>query len=197
MQWRRGTFAVHRWMGLVVSLQLLAWSVGGFVFSILDIDNVRGDLDKRINPPPSLSMDRVAVTPWVAHGHAVFGGVSADKIARIVLKERFGSPVYDFYGSGGRPLTSVDAVTGELRPRVPAERVAEVALADFVHPASVTSVTLLEGEPPSEYRGGVMPVYQVILDHPKRPHLYICPVTGKVLKRRNRPWRVFDFFWML
>ena len=42
-----------------------------------------------------------------------------------------------------------------------------------------------------------MPVYQVILDHPKHPHLYVSPVTGAVLKRRNRPWRIFDFLWML
>jgi uncharacterized iron-regulated membrane protein len=72
-----------------------------------------------------------------------------------------------------------------------------VALADFAPEAAVLSVTLLEGEPPIEYRGGAMTVYQVILDHPKKPHIYVSPVTGDVLKRRNRLWRVFDFFWML
>ncbi len=48
-----------------------------------------------------------------------------------------------------------------------------------------------------EFRGGRIPVYQVILDHPKRPHNYVCPLTGEVLKRRNNLRRIFDFFWML
>ena len=42
-----------------------------------------------------------------------------------------------------------------------------------------------------------MPVYRVILDHPKKPHIYVSPVTGEIITRRNRPWRLFDFFWML
>ena len=41
------------------------------------------------------------------------------------------------------------------------------------------------------------PRIEFVLDHPKNPHYYVCPVTGEVLKRRNRPWRLFDFFWML
>lgn len=42
-----------------------------------------------------------------------------------------------------------------------------------------------------------MPVYRVVLDHPKQPHIYVCPITGEILKRRNKLWRIFDFFWML
>jgi len=37
------TYLAHDWIGLSVSLQLLAWNLGGFIFSVLDIDEVHGD----------------------------------------------------------------------------------------------------------------------------------------------------------
>ncbi|RMH10155.1 MAG: hypothetical protein D6695_11965, partial [Planctomycetota bacterium] len=52
-------------------------------------------------------------------------------------------------------------------------------------------------DPPIEYRSGPLPAYAVQLDHPKRPHIYIDARSGQITARRNRPWRIFDFFWML
>lgn len=194
---RRKTYLAHRWIALIVSLQLLAWSVGGFMFSILDINDVRGDLDKRTDPPPSISIERVAITPNTAQQAAIAHGIDPASIARMTLRDRFDTTVYELFDMNGKPLLAVDAATGEVVERVSEEQIKAVALADFIHPATITSFKLLEGEPPLEFRGGAMPVYQVILDHPKNPHLYISPTTGQVLKRRNRPWRIFDFFWML
>lgn len=194
---RRKTYLAHRWIGLTVSLQLLAWSVGGFTFSILDINDVHGDLDKRSEPALSISMERVAITPKEAQQAAATHGLDPASIVRMTLRDRFDTTVYELFDNAGRPQLAVDAATGEVVERVSEEQIKAVALADFIHPATITSFKLLEGEPPLEFRGGPMPVYQVILDHPKNPHLYISPTTGQVLKRRNRPWRIFDFFWML
>ena len=53
MRWKSNWYLAHRWLGLVVGLQLLLWSVGGFSFSIMHIKNVRGELDatEQIDPP--------------------------------------------------------------------------------------------------------------------------------------------------
>lgn len=194
---KRNAYLVHRWLGLTVGVQLLAWSVGGFTFSILDIDNVRGDLDRTTDPSPTVRAGRVQLSPAEAIGAAAKRGLDSDTVTRVVLRERFDRTVYELFGAKQRPLGAVDAVSGAFLPRVSEEEAKRSALSDFAPEATVASVHLLEGEPPNEFRGRPMPVYQVVLDHPHHPHLYVSPVTGEILARRNRVWRIFDFFWML
>jgi len=63
MKPRRTTYLFHRWLGLIVSLQLLAWSVGGFMFSELDLDNVRGERDIASTPFEPLSQSTMLALP--------------------------------------------------------------------------------------------------------------------------------------
>ncbi|MCH7839625.1 MAG: PepSY domain-containing protein [Planctomycetes bacterium] len=194
---KRNAYLVHRWLGLIVGVQLLAWSVGGFTFSILDIENVRGNMDRTEDPAPTVRAERVQLSPAEAIAAAAKQGLDSDTVTRVVLRERFDRTVYELFGAKRRPLGAVDAVSGAFLPRVSEEEARRSALSDFAPEATVASVQLLEGEPPNEFRGRPMPVYQVVLDHPQHPHLYVSPVTGEILARRNRIWRIFDFFWML
>ena len=197
MRWKKNWYMVHRWLGLVVGVQLLAWSVGGFMFSLLDIDNVRGELERSDQSSSPLRADRVRLSPADAIAAAATRGISSEAVCRVQLRERFGHTVYELFGAQDQPLGAVDAASGEVILTITKEQATSAALSDFAPEAAVASIALLEGEPPLEFRGGPMPVYQVILDHPKQPHLYVSPITGKVLKRRNKQWRLFDFFWML
>lgn len=197
MRWKKNWYVAHRWLGLLVGLQLLAWSIGGFTFSILHIENVRGELDMRRQEEPPLELDDIRVSPQQAIERASSVLGPSRSIRKVVLRDRRGRIVYELLGANNEPLALVDATDGEVTQRISEGEAKAVALADFLHDAKVASIALLEGEPPLEYRGGRMPVYQVILDHPKKPHFYVCPVTGQVLKRRNKIWRIFDFFWML
>ena len=197
MHWRRRWYATHRWLGLIVSLQLLAWSVSGFTFTILDIENVRGNVDKNKAQPTAIQIKRVSLTPAKALAIATSSGLSQSDVVEIRLRKRCDRTVYECFDGQGRPLGAVDATSGEFIAVITSQEAQTVALEDFAPDATVASIELLEGDPPMEYRGGAMPVYRVVLDHPQEPHLYISPVTGKVLKRRNQPWRLFDFLWML
>ena len=179
-----------------MSLQLLAWSVSGLTFTPLDIDNVRGDWNKADQRPAAVRVDRVTLSAADALTAAAVTGVEPDQVTQLLLRERFGRTVYELFEQN-KPLLAVDAATGEVIPTVSETEAVVAARADFTPETAVASVRLLEGEPPLEFRGGPMPVYQVVLDHPKEPHLYVSPLTGEVLKRRNNPWRTFDFLWML
>ncbi len=192
---RKKWYLLHRWLGLIVGLQLLMWSVSGLVFTLLDIDNVHGDFEATQKPPPVVQVDRIQITPKQAID-AVKNQISGD-ITRVRLRQRFDRTVYEMYTEGKRPQLAVDATTGEVITKVTEEEIRRAAKDDFKPDAEITSFKLLQGEPPLEFRGGPMPVYQVIFDHPKNTHLYISPVTGDVLKRRNKPFRIFDFLWML
>ena len=197
MHWKKNWYLVHRWLGLLVGVQLLAWSIGGFTFTILAIENVRGNLDKKPATGPRLELGDAQLSPREAIERASSDHDLAPPVKEAVLRERRGRLVYELFGAEGEPLASIDATSGDVTRRITKPQAKAIALADFAHEATVASIALLEGDPPLEYRGGRMPVYQVVLDHEKQTHLYICPVTGEVLKRRNRLWRIFDFFWML
>ncbi len=197
MRWKRSSYLAHRWLGLVVGVQLLVWSVSGFTFTVLNIDNVHGDLERNTDPPPPVRVDRDLISPADALAALADNGIDGESVTRISLRERFGQTVYELFDAGRHPLGAVDAVSGEFIARISQDQARTAARADFLPQAAILSTELFEGEPPSEFRGGAMPVYRVILDHPKKPHLYISPVTGRVLTRRNKPWRIFDFFWML
>jgi uncharacterized iron-regulated membrane protein len=196
MHWKKHAYCVHRWLALLVSLQLLAWSVGGFTFSILDLDDVHGDLDRNERLPPVLQIDRVQLTPAAAL-QRVADRIEAGSVARLSLRERLGRTVYELFDQSDAPLGAVDAESGEFIGRITQQQAEQIALDDFSHTATVRSATLFEEDPPLEFRGNPLPAYRVVLDHAKQPHIYVSAVTGDVVKRRNRPWRIFDFFWML
>ncbi len=178
MQWRENSYRIHRWLALVVGLQLLAWSLSGFIFSILDLDGV--------TLSPSEALDLV-------------GKKFATPVApsTITLRKHNGRIGYEIIAAKEVPIAWVDASTGAVRLRISETEASSIALADFTGQATIASVEFLEGEPPLEFRGGRMPVYRVTLEHSKQVNIYICPVLGHVLKRRNKVWRIFDFFWML
>lgn len=198
MKWKETVYVSHRWLGLLVSLQLLCWSAGGFMFSILDIDNVHGDLERNFDPPQPVCLAEICLTPSAAVERATAIGVAAAEVTSLTIRTRHeGQTVYELFDAGDTPLAVVDSATGEVIRRISRDQASAAALRDFVPHAEVLSVRYLEGDAPLEYRGKPMPVYQVVLDHPKQPHVYVQPVTGEVITRRNRPWRIFDFFWML
>jgi hypothetical protein len=189
-------YLVHRWIALVVALQLLAWSAGGLMFSVLDIDDVHGDLERHVAPPRPLDFASVTLTAMQAVERAAGAGVEGT-VCRISLRERRGRLLYELYDEGDAPLACVDAQLGDVIRRLSPDAASRSALDDFAPPATVASVTLIDKDAPLEYRGKPLPAYQVVLAHPKHPHIYVSAVTGEVLARRNRPWRIFDFFWML
>lgn len=187
----RGWFYfAHRWVGLVVSAQLLAWSVGGFAFSLLMLDDVRGERERRRDPRPPLQSAEVSVPARQALG-------SCANAARVVLQMRLGRPVYDVFDLRDKLACIVDAQTGAVRSEITADEATALAKLDFQPDAPIASVTRIERDPPSEYRGRPLPAYAVAFDHPKAPHIYVSAATGEITARRNARWRLHDFFWML
>ena len=178
MRWKRRVYWLHRWLGLVVSLQLLAWSVGGFTFTILDIDDVHGDFEKQVRSPPPVRTERVEQSPADAISAIGALGTAPEKISRVSLRERFDRTVYEFFDLDDRPIGAVDATTGVAYSEVSEEEIRAAAVADFAPDAPIISIERLEGEPPLEFRGGAMPVYRVIFEHPKHTPLHLARHRG-------------------
>lgn len=191
MKPRKTTYLVHRWIGLIISLQLLAWSLGGFIFSVLDIDEVHGDNESKMQQSSGVSL---AFFPIEIQNALQEQGI--DSISTAVLIDRGLGAFWEIRDSDGVWFGRVDR-EGNIASLITSEQAQNIASDDFIPEADVQGVRLIEHNPPSEYRGGILPAYQIAMDHPKETHIYIDASTGRIMARRNKSWRTFDFFWML
>jgi len=194
MKPRKTTYLAHRWIGLVIALQLLAWSTGGLIFSVLDIRGVRGETD-------ALMRDRVGLEPASLEGlpagvREAVAALGPGAVGGVELIDRGVGPHWEVRGLSGETLARLHT-GGEPVGPVTGEEASTIAAADFLPGAPVALVQYIDADPPLEYRGGPLPAWRVDLDHAKQPHVYIDARTGRIVARRNQSWRIFDFFWML
>ena len=189
----------HRWAGLIIGIQLLLWTVSGFYFSLIPIEEIHGDhlaMPAAGFEPASLENFQppgLALNPFMSqHPAAVIKSVS--------LEHMRGRDVYRLHAElNGKPVNRlVDAHTGrpvEMMQTTEAELIA-AQLVKFS--ASVNSIDLLESaENNSEYRGRVLPLYRLSYAHESNIRLYLDAWTGELVARRTSYWRGFDFLWML
>lgn len=198
MKPRKATYIAHRWLALIVSVQLLAWSTGGLIFSLLNIDAVHGDPQAVATIAGPIDPAAVVVSPNDAMRAAAESGRLGSDASRVVLRPRFGGGA-EYVVSGGGEIVRVDAATGAVVPMLTREQAVEIARAGYIENPPMLSAELYEdaAEVPMEARGRRVPLWGVVLDAPESPHLYVDAATGDIVARRNGIWRVFDFFWML
>lgn len=198
MKPRKTTYLLHRWVGLIVCVQLLAWSTGGLLFAVLDIDTVHGDDDSRLTAPAPIPTGQVRITPDLAIERAATAGADIGDIVQVILRTSFeGSPEYLLLNPGNAAIARVNATDGAASLLLSETEAVERARADFIHESPIVSVRLIESEIPSEARGRRAPLYRIEFDHPHGTRLYLDAVSGDIVARRNNSWRLFDWFWML
>jgi uncharacterized iron-regulated membrane protein len=128
-------------------------------------------------------------------GYYPLGGIVAqlEGVTKITLTARHGRAVYEAESAEGPAV--FDADTGDRLPLINRAQAQAIAERDFIGDGDVVEVVSLD-KPPHEYRGPA-PVWRVSFGDKNQTRLYISPQTGAVLSRRNRVWRLYDFFWML
>lgn len=181
----RAIHLAHRWLGLLLGAQILLWMTSGVIMSWFPIERVRGETSASIEAPLALSPTNYFPP----------GGVIADfqGATDVRLKIWLGRPVYEVTGDSGGAL--FDAESGERLTPLPEELAKRVAASDFRGEGELKRLTLMNN-PPAEYRGNT-PVWRADYTDADETRLYISPHTGEVVARRNRVWRLYDFFWML
>ena len=180
---------LHRWLGLLLGLQVILWISGGLVMSALPITKVRGDDRARERTARPYVTGAALLSPTEVAARL---GISEFMGAR--LAHRLDRPVYRLDTADG--LIVANATDGTQLPPLNAEEAQALALADYAGDAPIAGVTLQQ-EATVEIRGRTPPLWRVDFADGRRTTVYLDPTTGEVAARRNTLWRVYDVFWML
>ena len=175
----------HIWLGWLVGVPVLMWTVTGLVMVITPIEEVRGNHLRIEVPPTPLPSDTQIAVVLPAEGERPVRSVSTqmergETITRITYMDGT-SDRFRADGSQLSPLSNVEArmiVAKGIRggDKVVATRQfdADDVPFDFRRPQPVWQVALADGT-----------------------HVYVGTETGNIEAVRTRWWRTFDFMWGL
>lgn len=175
----------HKWLALIVGLQVVIWSLTGLYMTSVHIDIIHGDHLVREAAPGTADVERL-LDPI-----AVAGANGADS-ARLAWVR--GRPAYLLSSQGGEKL--VDAATGSAVNPLQEQEIRAIATATYTGSEPIASAALIT-DIPGEIRGRQPPLWRVEFDQWNKPTLYFSPLTGELVTRRHELWRIFDFAWML
>jgi len=179
---------LHKWVGLLIGIQVLLWLLSGLLMSLLDPAKVSGGQWARQIEQEAQALPRgPLLEPDQLIAEQLSGAVS------IQLQMIRGLATYRIRRADG--VTLVNATDGSviLFDQQYAET---LALQDFIGAGEIISIQ--SGVAPDrETRARNGPYWRVDFSDKVHTSLYISATTGEILDRRNSYWRVFDFFWML
>ena len=191
---------LHRWLGLLMVVQIIAWMASGLYFSIFPIEEIRGE--HLVKKPGSLEAEGLSQmsSPMELNRQLEKHFGSGWELTSFSLVSHAGQMAWrvggSAHGDAFRRLVASDG-TGVLSV-LSAEEAAQVAQGWLLDATEPRAIEWLESASPgSEIRGRNLPVWKVSFDEPESLNLYLDPWTGEILARRTTRWRVFDFFWML
>ncbi|GGD38118.1 PepSY domain-containing protein [Croceicoccus pelagius] len=169
---------VHKWVGLVLGIQFILWSVSGAMMAFIDMKDVRDQ--------PMIAADPVSVPGLLAPTDIGIG-----KVESLKLSMADGRPIYEIGESGS--VRIVDGLTGD--PVVVDEALVRQRAAVIVD-APIRSISLMN-KPNLEAREFAGPMWRVDFDDAEGTSAYFAADTGRFLVARGDDWRLWDFFWML
>lgn len=177
---------VHKWLALLVGIQIVFWVVSGLFFTIFPIQQIRSE--NLIRPSQAQTLDTATLASLASlHGdqNALPTKLTIERrpIGQVVIAEFAAAPPILFDGATLQRLSPLSA--GQARA---------VARAHVTLASAPTGATLVTEET-AEYRGA-LPAWRVQFPDGGLS-VYVAQNTGAVTARRSDLWRVYDTLWAL
>ncbi len=182
----------HRYLGLILGIQFLIWTVSGLYFSWTNIDEIHGDLQRKQQPP--LTGEIRLVSPG-----EIIKNINPEIVQSLDLVNILQHPFYSirFIKNNKNEMVLVNGETGEITPPVDKNKAVEIASNSFNGEPKMISVDYITStDNDHEYREKPLPAWAVTFDHPTNTTVYVSANRGTVESFRNNKWRIFDFLWM-
>jgi hypothetical protein len=172
----------HIWLGWIVAIPFLLWTVTGLVMVVKPIEEVRGEA--LLGEAPTLPSGLAAVAP----------AIGPRAVAGLKLEQRADGPRWIVtYADGASRLA--DAATGRLLPPLNAADALRAVEARYEGTAKVGGVDrIFANHPPIDFRRRI-DAWRVTMSDGTR--FYVGAATGEILAKRTGWWRIYDFMWGL
>lgn len=182
----------HRWLGMVVGVQLSFWVISGVYFAWVPLDKVRGR-DQTVSPQ---KYQLSAANQYQSPGDILRTYGETYAIGEIRLTQDGDTPIYLILNDTREPVLKIHAVSGIALSPITRDQAIALAAKDYGATFELHDIQYINEKPPEDYRGS-LPVFRVAVADSRRTNLYIHPVNGQIIARRNAYWRWYDRLWML
>ncbi len=184
MNTRRSLNRIHIWLGWLIGVPLLLWTVSGFWMVVRPIEEVRGEQLRAA--PLMLDMDRKI------EGPAFFG--KFPELESMKLVQQPSGPVW-IYVFQDKSVRRASALDGRWQGKLSRDEARNIARQAFLGKAPLQTIKRFTAKaPPSDLRKA-RPSWQA--HFADGTNLYIDAESGEVLALRTQQWRMFDFMWGL
>ncbi|MEX0326203.1 MAG: PepSY domain-containing protein [Puniceicoccaceae bacterium] len=198
VRWHKWIRKAHRYLGVLIGIQFLLWTIGGLYFSWMDLDTVHGT--DRLAPAPELEdaysqasldtiLEQLEEADMARLQRVEFLVISTTAaVYRISYEDPEGEPEAKLF----------NAATGNERDPLSEEESRHLATLRYDGTADILSMEYLEATGPhDEYRELPLPAYAFTFDDARKTTIYVAPKNARITSLRNNQWRIFDFLWML
>ena len=176
---------LHKWLGLIVGIQLLLWTVSGLMFALLDHHKVMPE--HHAPPAPALASGAVVAEP--ARWLNAYAGKELYDIQLAPLLDQW---VWRVETSEGVELRRAE--DGQ-RFDVTTPVIERLARSHYQGEGELQGTTFhATGTMEARDAGAV---WAARFDDARNTTVYLAADDGRWVATRNSTWRVFDFFWML
>ena len=170
----------HKYLSILISIQLLLWTISGIYFAFNQIELVRGE---QYRLPQVFSVDLSKV-------NLVLDSVNSIQVAR-----RFGEEILIVRKEAGTEYLNLEGTALEKLSKTQATSI--VSTITSLTPLAVEEIN--DPEPGSEYRGRNLPLFKVITQDQENDEInvYVDAISGQVVAIRSEQWRLWDLMWGL
>ncbi len=180
----------HKWLALIIGVQLLFWTFSGLFMSAVPIEIIKSEHLAKDLPQQVLRSNY----KYFPVDKALVNMEGKGSVVGLELKNFLDAPAYVIRFSDGSE-NLIDALSGETLSPLSEKKVLKIAKRHFKGDSSKAKAELISDKV-SEYRG-MYPVWKINFNNLESTTFYISPQTGKLTARRGALWRIYDFLWML
>ncbi len=166
----------HKYLSLVISIQLLLWTISGIYFAFNKIELVRGEQYLIEQNVSKLNLKEVE---------------SSFSAKNVSFVRRLDEWIIKVETDSGFSYTDLQ---GQNLDELNAEEVREV-VRQSTNLIPLMAQRIDKPEIRAEFRGRNLPIFKVATSTTDNINVYVDAFTGEVTAIRSDSWRIWDFLW--
>jgi hypothetical protein len=172
----------HVWLGWIVGVPFLLWSVSGLLMVARPIEEVRGE--GLLHAAPGLPAGLVPVPP----------AIGPRPVSSLRLEAGAAGPIWIVTYADGASRRA-NAATGRILPPLGAGEAARAVEARYAGSSKVGGVDRVSADAPPIDLRRPLDAWRVTMRDGTR--FYVHAATGEIVAKRTGWWQVYDFMWGL